>query len=372
MSFLSDWVRHQKHNLGQLLWDRKSELAWHEWTSRLRQKNSHLRILLLRTDGKLGDAIVGLGFVKALLSQLPNNVELHVLGPASFFELYCWPRLHFHIWPMKLSERVQTCRHLSLFHFDLIVDTSTVVRWQDILSWHLLRGRFYLGFNKESYQKFHKSHSLTDDRSMYLHFQSLLELMGLPQVEVLPTKPFTNVERPAKSGNKYILFNAYGGAHRRSFDLNWQLNFLRKLEEYFKFHTDTSPGISIQLLWSKETFSTANQVVKSLDSSQIQLAKQTSSLEELANVVNQAFFIVTPDTSIFHLARSYQKPVLVFFRNDPGNMNLWGPLQGESYCFVAVNPKASSQKEESLSDFPIEIAQEHFDRVYTFAKLSAS
>jgi len=75
----------------------------------------------------------------------------------------------------------------------------------------------------------------------------------------------------------------------------------------------------------------------------IQLLYQTNSINDVAAIVKECDMVITPDTSIVHVASTYNVPTLSVHENNKDSFNLWKPLS-------EINKTVFSNTHEGIED----------------------
>jgi len=89
--------------------------------------------------------------------------------------------------------------------------------------------------------------------------------------------------------------------------------------------TSLKPNIRLVLLSTPGNFSYYYSLANDIQNDRIILAYKTETILEVAALIKYADFVITPDTSIVHIASAYNKPILSIHENNKKSYNLWRP-----------------------------------------------
>ena len=74
------------------------------------------------------------------------------------------------------------------------------------------------------------------------------------------------------------------------------------------------------------------------------VAEHTETIRDSAAIIHHADLVVTPDTSIVHIACAYDKPQICVYR-DENELRLWRPLSDKA---ITLLPKPGSRQVNDL------------------------
>ena len=78
-----------------------------------------------------------------------------------------------------------------------------------------------------------------------------------------------------------------------------------------------------------------NKIISELQLDFVISSYETSTINDAAALVEQLDLIITPDTSIVHIAGSFDKPVISIHENNPDSFRLWSPISSLSHTVFA-------------------------------------
>lgn len=269
-------------------------------------------ILILRGEGSLGDAIFSSCCYREIKKANPHiKITVACFG-AGYLFLKNNPYID-QIIRLPVRTRIRpNQRWLSLLaaglklrrrHFDLVLDSSTkkYVNWR-LFKW-LAGGERVLDCYTSPVQPFG---SLNQHASQ--HEQAILQLLGIPSPNAaydLPIPPASRQRVDAylsgQSIGSYILLNPSGSTERRCFSaqtLEKLCNVLAPL------------GLPVVVPAAPAYYPHWQTVFADIPHTHV---VQTQDIFDLFELVRRARLVVTPDTSVVHIASGFEKPSLVFY-----------------------------------------------------------
>ncbi|MBR2082396.1 MAG: glycosyltransferase family 9 protein [Elusimicrobiaceae bacterium] len=280
-------------------------------------------ILILRGEGSLGDAIISSCCYRGIKEANPDiKITVACFGSGYEFlshnpyidEIIRLPirtliRPHQR-WPSLIGAGLK----LRQRHFDLVLDSSAkhFYNWR-LFKW-LVGGSRVLDDLTSPVRPFGAR-----DKHGAEHECAILQLLGVPHPTSdydlpVPAAVQQSIKQRLEQNNitHYILLNPTGSTEKRRFhaDTLWQLcNRLRSL------------GLPILVPSAPAYYAHWSNVFKEEPAVWVM---QTSSVFDLFELVRKADWIITPDTSVVHIASGFKKPTLVFYNtlsvyNAPNN-----------------------------------------------------
>lgn len=269
-------------------------------------------ILIMRGEGSLGDALISSCCYRNIKKANPSaRISVVCFGTGYHF-LKNNPYID-HIIKLPIPKLIRpNQRWLTLiwqglklrrYKFDLVLDSSN----KDYKNWRLFKwlvgGDRVLDCFTSPVQPFGapNAHGST-------HEQAILKLLGIEHADKsydLPILPADKDEVQAWLNahhlDAYILLNPSGSVLKRRFSAS-TLRKLCHLLESFKHPIVLPSTPDMYAHWQEATKGIQNVYIK-----------QTTGIGELFEWVRRAELVVTPDTSVVHIATGFQKPTLVFY-----------------------------------------------------------
>jgi ADP-heptose:LPS heptosyltransferase len=198
--------------------------------------------------------------------------------------------------------------------------------------------------------------------------KTLLQLIGLSEPNMNYDLHFgekdlsvaTTSLKDLDSSNKtlpFIILNPFAGARFRSFNFDSVKRLSTHIHQAFPNHriiVTGSPNDSEFLL----------NCQKELSNSNVFYLPDVKSLSQLCALVSLADGVVTPDTSLVHIASAFDKNIIAFFRDDSldseQNSKQWAPISsnaqvilctGKTNGYIDVNTFEDSTFKKALTSF---------------------
>ena len=283
-------------------------------------------ILVCRGEGSLGEAIISSCCCREIKKANPKvRITVACFGPAyDFFkpnpyvdEVFKLP-VRTHIRPHQRWLRLLwAALKLRRKHFDLVLDSGR----KDSLNWRMFKyvvgGGKVLDCFTSPVQPFG-----APDQHGSEHEAAILELLGIAQPDKSYDLPLLPSARKAVADwleshrvEKYILFNPAGSLPQCRFRPDTVKEICKVLEDL------QMPVVIVTL------FCNVQEMTNTFDKQPNIFIKQPEDIFELFEWVHRACLVVTPDTSVVHIASGFEKPSLAFYTSP------------EAYSLPA-NPKA--------------------------------
>ena len=269
-------------------------------------------ILIMRCEGSLGDAILSTCCFREIKRINPRiKITVACFGLAYEFlkqnpyidELFQLP-IKTHIrchqrWPSLIWAGLQ----LRKKHFDLVIDSSCKLAWNwRFCKWLAGSGRVLDAFHVPSLWPHPDQHASQHETNILkilgiTNPSSDYDLPGHPQAQLY----IRNILSQLKI-EKYILLNPAGSIAARCF----QPKTLERLHSLLaSCHLPiVLPSVPSQTqYWENACKNLKIHVV------------QTPTVFDLIELVQNSVLVITPDTSVLHIASGFQKPTLAFYNN---------------------------------------------------------
>jgi ADP-heptose:LPS heptosyltransferase len=144
-----------------------------------------------------------------------------------------------------------------------------------------------------------------------------------------------------KIENKKILINISAGAENRYWLEDKWLELLFNIDKLY----------SIFLISDKKDKNLANKIISDYKGDNLTYVS-ADNIFEVAEIVSNSDYIITPDTSIVHLASCFNKPIIAMFHNVDWVIKRYAPLSDKHRIIL-------SKKKDSISDITVESVLEN-------------
>ncbi|TNH10437.1 glycosyltransferase family 9 protein [Testudinibacter sp. TR-2022] len=302
-------------------------------------------VLFLRQDGKIGDYIVS-SFVFRELKKYNPNLDIGVV--CSDDSLFIKNPHIDHIYQVKkknIIDYFKTGLKLRKVRYDALIDPTVFVRNRDLLLIRLINARINIGYLKQDYRLFNLN---IDDQRLHFSevYQTALTYLGLDNINTqydIPSDPQSVIEisqfLEKNQLTDYIAINFFGAPRSRKFvaeKIRLILADLRAKVADRKIVVLTYPAVTPML---KEIIKSDNNVY---------LYENTTSIYQSIELIRHANLVISPDTSVIHIASGFNKKIIAFYhRHDLGLAN-WGPKSEEATHIVCYQDNINEINPEDI------------------------
>ena len=310
-----------------------------------------MRILILRTDGKLGDSITASYLIQGLRLHYQNKVHITVLSGPEFKPIF--KGLVDDYIPLKINFLKSIKFILSTnSHFEILINSSHILNPSSIVLSRFIRATRKMVMLNSRWKLFsdHVNFDVNHDH-ITKRYDAILKLISTKPIPPLTysyqldTQAIERVKiqlAEIKIKNNYeklIVVNSFAGARRRNFNLDTTKTLIQLLAAAHPHSLIVSlanPGdLKILRQWALE--------IKSPQ----WMFFNVGDLDFNAALIDRCDVVISPDTSIVHLACALNKKLVAVYRQDFGvekNMKNWGPLNPNA--IVDIAPKISFAEED--------------------------
>jgi ADP-heptose:LPS heptosyltransferase len=210
-----------------------------------------------------------------------------------------------------------------------------------------------LGFNTKeklfdtSLKKFVKGeHAIDINLSPLYYFnKDFKQTVNRPSISIPAETEKKYSELFVRIQKKKILVNISAGAENRYWKMNKWLELMQKIES----------DLQILLISDKKDKPLANDIIKNYKEKNLTYIN-AGNIFEVAEVVKCSDVVISPDTSIVHLASCFNKPIVAMFHNVDWVIKRYAPLSD-------VNRVILSKHKNSISDISMETVLEKLKEI---------
>ncbi|MES2205354.1 MAG: glycosyltransferase family 9 protein [Pseudomonadota bacterium] len=303
-----------------------------------------MKILFFSHDGKLGDAILHTSFVKGIKERLPNaQLFCTTAGATSQF----WQRDNriSKSWVFNKKNLWETIKFAWMLRS---------IKLDYIIAWNLIRAeklRFLCWLANPKYGV--KIYTISDnEHASQKEWKALCNL--LPDELFLQPIPY-DIPLPKlarKWDKEAILLNCFGNDERRSLLLNEALFLIKEINRVM-------PKVKIYLTYIDRNQDFVKKIIERNECKQIEEVNCQDDIDRLVSLCVHVKVVITPDTSIVHLASTFNCPVIAIFKKDPILITNWAP-KSSNYIIV------QSKQNENIHGFSIEEVVKSLHELYKY------
>lgn len=276
-------------------------------------------VLFLRNDNKIGDMVVSTILFREIKKKYPK-IKIIVLSGKDNKEIIKHNLYVDEIVEAKEKD-LSTYFRLRKYKIDLVVDTlSFDPRPLYLLKLRIVNPVFLIGYDKQHYNTYDFSIQSDNETHITKKYEKLLNYFQIYnpsfQYDIFlgNTKYDTNTDiNDVKVINK-IVINPFGASIHRSLASNKLQDLINKINKKM--------DCNIFVLCQKNNYDS----VKNLRDINI---LNVSSPLETAYIISKCDFVISPDTSVVHIARVFNKKLLVlcldYSNQDEKVDKIWAP-----------------------------------------------
>lgn len=304
-----------------------------------------MKILFFSHDGKLGDAVVNTAFLRGARA-LDSGVEIHVLASGNSGNFWKDDPRIARIWNFEnppLLECLRTSWAIRRERFDYLVTFKASFRSEKtriLLKLAAPRGALLMDEGKLPGQVTHAVRK-SQVALQAIYGQRALALVPRYELHRTPAAPLPAALANLLPDQELIVVNLFGSEpnHARTVSTAAAVALLQRLALAL-------PAASIALSCTDSTQALAQQAI---DGARAQadmgvhwraLAVNTENdLPGLMALCDRASVVISPDTSLIHIASALDKPVVGIYQNDGVKSIEWAPLCSHFDVVISPDPK---------------------------------
>ena len=345
-----DYMREKRLKIGKAIWDKKEKTNIIKGNNFI-EDNNIKSILFLRYDGKIGDMIVNSLMFREIKKVYPYiKIGLIARGAAidiikdnpNVDEIY-----EYHKDRKKIKELALKIREEN---YDLLIDFSEMLRVNQMMLINLCGARINIGIEKENWKLFDISLNIRDfNQHISELYIKILKFLGIDNINSSYDVFSSNylLKDLNLENKKYCVFNPYAASKHRSFSSE-------NIEKISKIILEKNYEKLI-LIGNEDKI----KELKKLDISKENKVKiiETKGMSEVAELIKGADLVVSPDTSIVHLGKAFDKKMICIYRKELGkedkNSILWGP-NSEKAKIIFVEEKTKDGEEININNLNLD------------------
>jgi ADP-heptose:LPS heptosyltransferase len=270
-------------------------------------------ILFLRTDNKIGDTVVSSFLYRQVKKKYPN-IKIIVLCGRSNKEIFKYNKNVDEIYEVGscLFNDISIFKNLRKQNISLVIDFFPFnPRFKHLLMLRISSPEFLIGFNKAFYKMYDLSVN-EDFFSVHITnmYKYILNLLKIDSFNLKYEIPFSSKEEnPALeliNNYKYkykIVINPFSESKHRRLSI-------KKLKELIYLIIKNIFDCCVFILCQEKN----KEEVISLESDKTIIASFKSILESAA-LIKYTDIVITPDTSIVHIAAAFDKKTIALYRD---------------------------------------------------------
>ena len=356
-----DYMRAKRLKIGKYIWDRKEKAKIVEGDNFLKD-NSIKSILFLRYDGKIGDMIVNSLMFREIKKVYPD-IRIGVIARGAAIDIikdnpnvdkiykYYKDRKKIKDLALKIKEE----------KYDLLIDFSEMLRVNQMMLINLCRARINTGLDRKDWELFDLSIESGKDFKWTEHitkrYLAYLIKLGLKKeninisydIYLKDEKKYEVFFNEIKESKKLIL-NPYGASKHKSFNIETLENIITYLKD---------KDIAIILTYFGDKYKELEFLEKKYK--YVYIPKKIESILDTAILIKKSDYVISPDTSIVHIASAFNKKMITVYPPKGGKYGVdhlvWAP-KSEYSRVIFCKDKTGNYDEIDINTFNMEEMKE--------------
>lgn len=351
-----DYMRKKRLKFGKWLWDRK-ETKEEIKSGNFIENNNIKSILFLRYDGKIGDMVINTLMFREIKKRYPyikigvvareGNSQI-IKNNSNVDKIY--------IYNKNRKEIIKLAENISKEKYDLLIDFSEMLRVNQMMLINKVKARYNMGLNREDWQLFDISYSFPEGNFHITKvYEKVLNKLGIINPNLSYDLQFSEEDKKkvndllgkVNNEEKFVLNPFAASKHREINKEN-----IKKIIECII----SKENRVVFLIGEKSKEKEILEIVKEYPNKVVYPALDT--IMETAYLVKKSDWIITPDTSIVHIAAAFEKKLIAIYRIDNSddnkiNKDLWAPNYENGKQIFSVDLNIKAGEEPDINKFDI-------------------
>ena len=308
-----DYMREKRLKIGKYIWDKKEKAKIIEGDNFLKDNNIK-SILFLRYDGKIGDMVVNSLMFREIKKVYPY-IKIGVVARGAAIDIirdntnvdkiyeYYKDRKKIKDLALKIKEE----------KYDLLIDFSEMLRVNQMMLINLCGARINIGLDRKDWELFDLSIESGKDFKWTEHitnrYLAYLIKIGLKKESInisydiylkdeIKYEDFFNEIKESKK----LILNPYGASKHKSFNIENLENIITYLKD---------KDIAIILVYFGDKYKELEFLEKKYK--YVYIPKKIESILDTAILIKKSDYIISPDTSIVHIASAFNKKMITIY-----------------------------------------------------------
>ena len=349
-----DYMREKRLKIGKYIWDKKEKTKIIEGDNFLKDNNIK-SILFLRYDGKIGDMIVNSLMFHEIKKVYPD-IKIGVVARGAAVDIirenpnvdkiyeYYKDRKKIKDLALKIKEE----------KYDLLIDFSEMLRVNQMMLINLCGARINIGLDRKDWELFDLSIESGRDFKWTEHitkrYLAYLVKLGLKKENIdisydiyLKNEKKYEVFFNEIKESKKIILNPYGASKHKSFNVETLENIITYLKD---------KDIAIILTYFGDKYKELEFLEKKYK--YVYIPKKIESILDTAILIKKSDYVISPDTSIVHIASAFNKKMITVYPPKGGKYGVdhlvWAP-KSEYSRVIFCKDKTGNYDEIDINTF---------------------
>lgn len=358
-----DYMREKRLKFGKWLWDRK-ENKENILEEKFIEKNKISSILFLRYDGKIGDMVINTLMFREIKKRYPH-IKIGVVARESNAQIIKNNSNVDRVYIYKKSgkEIKKLANEISKERYDLLIDFSEMLRVNQMMLINKCKARFNMGLDREDWQLFDISINSEKDFKWTDHiterYSAYLKKIGIVKdidisYDIYVDKNEKDREFFENLNEDIVILNPYGASKHKSFSVDTLKNIVEYLKNY---------KVKVVILYFGEKYKELEGLRKYEN---VYIPKNIESINDSIFLISKAKLVITPDTSIVHIASALGKSNISVYPPNGGKFGVdhlvWAP-KSKGTNVIFCEDKKSKHDEIDINSFKFSEMKELIDKI---------
>lgn len=351
-----NYTREKRLKVGKWIWDRKKNKERIEKGNFI-EKNNIKSILFLRYDGKIGDMVINTLMFREIKKRYPN-IKIGVVARNSNAEIIRNNSNvdNIYIYKKNRKEIIKLAKQIAKDKYDLLIDFSEMLRINQMMLINKANARFNMGLNREDWQLFNISYGFPKGNFHITKiYEKVLNNLGIVDVNLNYDLQFSENDKKKVEGlleivdkKEIVVLNPFAASKHREISRE----NIKKIIEY----TISKKNKVVFLIGEKSKEKEILEITEKYPNKVIYPALDT--IMETAYLIKKSDLVITPDTSIVHIAAAFKKKLIAIYRIDNTNENkknkdLWAPNYENGKQVFSIDLEVKEGEEPDINKFDI-------------------
>ena len=349
-----DYMREKRLKIGKYIWDRKEKTKIIEGDNFL-ENNNIKSILFLRYDGKIGDMVVNSLMFREIKKVYPDTKIGVITRGAAIDIIKNNPNVdeiyEYHKDRKKIKDLALKIKEEK---YDLLIDFSEMLRVNQMMLINLCGARINIGLDRKDWKLFDLSIESGKDFKWTEHitnrYLAYLIKLGLKKENIdisydiyLKNEKKYEIFFNKIKENKKLILNPYGASKHKSFSIETLENIINYLKD---------KDIAIILVYFGDKYEELKFLEKKYK--YVYIPKKIESILDTAILIKKSDYVISPDTSIVHIASAFNKKMITVYPPKGGKYGVdhlvWAP-KSEYSKVIFCKDKTGTYDEIDINTF---------------------
>ena len=349
-----DYMREKRLKIGKYIWDRKEKTKIIEGDNFL-ENNNIKSILFLRYDGKIGDMVVNSLMFREIKKVYPDTKIGVITRGAAIDIIKNNPNVdeiyEYHKDRKKIKDLALKIKEEK---YDLLIDFSEMLRVNQMMLINLCGARINIGLDRKDWKLFDLSIESGKDFKWTEHitkrYLAYLIKLGLKKENIdisydiyLKNEKKYEIFFNKIKENKKLILNPYGASKHKSFSIETLENIINYLKD---------KDMAIILVYFGDKYEELKFLEKKYK--YVYIPKKIESILDTAILIKKSDYVISPDTSIVHIASAFNKKMITIYPPKGGKYGVdhlvWAP-ESEYSKVIFCKDKTGTYDEIDINTF---------------------